>query len=400
MLRACTVDLSTTAATACTWAVLGMFLLALAPSRLSADGPESPNAAEAVSSPGFAYDPEKEEGPHPQSDFEWWYHFGFFKRKGAERFEYSFVSSFQRSKAGRYLFYNLSELTTGRNRHFAFVDRSLLGRDDQPADNDSPGLGKRLANWLQDTLSPLPEGHEFLPPSAPPPEPAKSALWLDYGDHCFQKEKASYRNVYKNPEYSLELTLRRLGPALPVLGTGLTGLHRPEDQHYYSYPRMSALGRLRLGRDEADVEGEFWYDHQWGKIVSSVPMKWCWWGLRLKDGRNLSLFFLQDGKTGETVQRGLTVQHPDAKTEVFRDVEFLPGRPWTSPHDRTYHLDWEVRVRPIDMTLRLRAHAEDHEIPVLLYQWIWEGPCLAEVALPGAEAVKGSGFQEMIGQDQ
>ena len=75
----------------------------------------------------FAFDPEKEEGPHPDSDFEWWYHFGFLKQPGATEFEYSFVSSFQRNKAGRYLFYNLANLKTGEHQRVAVLDRSLLG---------------------------------------------------------------------------------------------------------------------------------------------------------------------------------------------------------------------------------------------------------------------------------
>jgi predicted secreted hydrolase len=59
---------------------------------------------------GFAYDPEAEEGPHPKSDFEWWYHFGFLKQEDAPKYEYSVVSSFQRNAKGRDLFYNLCDL--------------------------------------------------------------------------------------------------------------------------------------------------------------------------------------------------------------------------------------------------------------------------------------------------
>ncbi len=359
---------------------------------------------------GFAYDPEQEEGPHADSDFEWWYHFGFLKRTGAPKYEYSFVSSFQRNKSGRYLFYNLSDLTTGKNLHYAIVDRSLFGATDKPAANQAQGdgakpprepagLGRRLTHWLQDVLPLLPEGHKFMAPAGPPAEPPKSDLWLDYDGHHLQKDGATYRAVYKNPDFVLDLVLQRAGPALPVLGTGLTGLHSPEDQHYYTYPRMSARGQLRLGQEqETSVEGSFWYDHQWGKVVTKVPMKWCWWGLRLKDGRNLSLFFLQDSRSGDTVQKGLTLHYPDGKTEVYRDVVFTPGRSWKSPRGRTYRLEWQIEAREIGMTIQIRTHTDDHELPVLLYGRIWEGPCLAEVSVRGGQIAKGSGFQEMIGQ--
>jgi len=358
---------------------------------------------------GFAYDPQKEEGPHPESDFEWWYHFGFLKTKGADRFEYSFVSSFQRNKKGRYLFYNLSDLATGENRHCAFVDRSLFDLDDKPDSSQaagerplgkaaSPGIGKRLARWLQDALPLLPEGHEFMAPPDPSATPPKSELWLCYGENRFLKEDSSYRAVYKNKQFSLDLTLRRQGPPLPVLGTGLTGLHKPEDQYYYTYPRLPAVGQLRIGKDARNVEGQFWYDHQWGKIVTKTPMKWCWWGLRLKDGRNLSIFRLQEPIKGETVQQGITVHHPDGKTEVYKDVTFVPGRTWKSPHRRKYVVEWEIKSPRPAVTIQVRPHFDNHELPVLLYGWIWEGPCLAELSVPGGETVKGSGFQELIGQ--
>lgn len=359
--------------------------------------------------PVFAYDPEHEEGPHPDADFEWWYHFGFLKRTGAVKFEYSFVSSFQRNKSGRYLFYNLSDLTTGKNLHYGLSDRSLFGVTDKAAGaqaqdggdkpRESEGLGQRLARWLQDNLPVLPEGHKFMSSPGPAAEPAKSELWLDCDDHCFHKDGSAYRAVYKHPDFCLDLTLQRAGPALPVLGTGLTGLAKAEDQHYYTYPRMPARGLLHVGKEsEVPVEGSFWYDHQWGKVVTKVPMRWCWWGLRLEDGRNLSLFFLQDSGSGKTVQKGLTVQNPDGRIEVDRDLAFTPGRSWKSPHGRIYNVEWQVEARETKLTIHIRAHTDDQEIPVLLYRWIWEGPCLAEVRSPGGQSVKGSGFQEMIGQ--
>ena len=358
---------------------------------------------------GFAYDPEKEEGPHPESDFEWWYHFGFLKREGAAAFEYSFVSSFQRNTMGRYLFYNLCDLTTGQNRHCAFVDRSLLGlgekRKSRPPTADRPAApgessttGARRLDWLTDALVSLPEGHEFMMPSEPLADPPKSELWLHYGENRLLKEDSAYRAVYKNQHFLLDLTLRRQGAPMPGLGTGLTGLNKPEDQHYYTYPRLPAVGRLRIGKDELRVEGLFWYDHQWGKVVTKKPMTWCWWGLRLRDGRNLSIFRLQEPIKGETVQKGITLHHSDGKTEVSRDVTFTPGRSWKSPHGRKYFVEWEIKSPERDMTIRVRPHFDNHELPVLLYGWIWEGPCLAEVTVAGGKPVQGSGFQEMIGQ--
>ncbi len=357
---------------------------------------------------GFAYDPQMEEGPHPESDFEWWYHFGFLRRKGAPEFEYSFVSSFQRNKSGRYLFYNLSKLDADETSHHGLVDRSLLGLTARPETpqaetgteqpSEGPGILRRLAYWIQDALPLLPERHEFLPPSNLPPPSCRSELSLVYGDNRLEKVGNAYELVYHNSDFVLELTLRAVAPPMPMLGTGLTGLHKPEDQYYYTYPRMSATGLLRRGEEQWEMEGDFWYDHQWGKVVSTVPKTWGWWGLRLRDGRNLAVFFLRDGQSGDIVQQGLTLHHPDGRTEVYRDVTFKPLRDWNSPHGRRYAVEWQIEARELNMTIRIRPYSDNHELPVLLYGRIWEGPCRAEIIVPGEPTVQASGFQELIGE--
>lgn len=324
---------------------------------------------------GFAFDPAKEEGPHPDSDFEWWYHFGFLKQPGATEFEYSFVSSFQRNKTGRYLFYNLANLKTGEHQHVAVLDRSLLG------------------GW------PIPpKGHRFLKP----PDQAKSSshapLSLRYDAHEFCKEGAAYRAAYRNDDFVLELKLQPQGPALPVCGTGLTGVEKPEDQHYYSYPRLAAEALLRKNETEQTFEGIFWYDHQWGKTTAGMLMKWCWWGLQLDDGRNLNIIFLQNMRTNETVQTAITAQAADGQVRVSRVLTCSPKRDWISPAKRKYAVEWEIRAPELGWTILTRPWQDDHELPVLLYGQIWEGPCYVELRTAEGQVVKGRGFQEMIGQ--
>ena len=364
-------------------AVMGVLVLACAyvPRCPQASGQESPAPRAVDPQPidllpvGFAYDPEKEEGPHPESDFEWWYHFGFLRRPGAADYEYAFVSSFQRNKIGRYLFYNLSELKTGKSLHHAVVDKSLLG------------------GWPF-----LPEGHQFMVPADPSAESPKSELWLRYGDNRLHKEDSSYSVSYQNKQFFLDLTLRKDGMPLPVGGTGLTGIEKPEDQHYYSYPRLPAFAHLRKDGQDIRLEGTVWYDHQWGKVATGKLMKWCWWGLRLDNGENLSIFFLQDMKTNATVQKALTLQHANGKTEVFHDVTFEPKRSWKSPRGKTYSVEWDIRLPTIKLAIRIRPLTDEQEIPVLLYGQIWEGPCTVEVTDQAGRDTKGWGFQEMIGQ--
>ena len=353
-----------------------LFWLGALPIRFAFDQRTQSQNAREMESPRFAYDPQAEEGPHPESDFEWWYHFGFLKQKGSLEYEYSFVSSFQRNPKGRYLFYNLCDLRTGKTQHCALVDKSLLG-------------GWRFL---------LPPGHEFMAEPEETDERPQREPWLFYGENRLLKREGSYQARFKNEDYQLELTLRCAGPPMPVLGTGLTGLAKPEDQHYYSYPRMSARGHLTTEDQTAEVAGAFWYDHQWGITSSKTLMKWCWWGLQLDNNKNLGLFFLQDMRTGETVQQGLTLHHADGTTDVCRAVAFTPKRKWESPKKITYIVEWEVEAAELDLKLRIRPFTDNHEIPALLYGRIWEGPCNVEARFRDGPVVGGRGFQELIGQ--
>ena len=324
---------------------------------------------------GFAFDPEKEEGPHPDSDFEWWYQFGFLKQPGATEFKYSFVASFQRNKAGRYLFYNLAELKTGEHQRVAILDRSLLGGWPFP-----------------------PQGHGFLKPPDTAATTSPSALSLRYDDNEFCKVETGYRAAFKNEDFALELMFRPQGPALPVCGTGLTGVEKPEDQHYYSYPRVAAEGNLRRHGAAEELQGTFWYDHQWGKTAAGSLMKWCWWGLQLDDGRNLNIIFLQNMRTSETVQTAVTMQTADGQVKVSRVLACSPKRYWRSPAKKKYAVEWEIRAPELGLTIHTRPWQDNHELPVLLYGQIWEGPCSVDLLAAGGLAVKGRGFQEMIGQ--
>ena len=118
----------------------------------------------------------------------------------------------------------------------------------------------------------------------------------------------------------------------------------------------------------------------------------------MDDGRNLSISFLQNSRTGKTVQKGLTLQHPNGRIEVCKDMSFGAKRSWKSPRGIAYSVEWEIKSTEPELAMRIRPRTDDHEIPVLLYGQIWEGPCTVEVRGKQGRKVRGIGFQELIGQ--
>ena len=327
---------------------------------------------------GIAYDPEKEEGPHKNVSSEWWYHFGFLKEKGAEEWQYSFISSFQRA-AMNVMFYTLTDLKTGERSHHGVLDKP-------------PGWGDR----------PLPEGHKFTVAPDPPCEPAESEIWFCYGNNRIQRQGDLYKLSYENEDYTMDLTLERQGPVLPVNGNGMQGMIEQTDSYYYTYPRVSGEATIIRDGKKTELVGDFWYDHQWAfkRDRAKTPIravKWVWLGLKLDNGENLSLFYLAFSDTNEKFLWGLTRHFPDGRTEFYKDVTFTPKREWTSPRNRVYNVKWQIEVPEIGLVLDAEAYGDDHELANFAGGMMWEGPCKAKVSYKDAPKTEGLGFLEMMG---
>lgn len=329
--------------------------------------------------PGFVYDPQKEEGPHEDATFEWWYHFGFFKQEGAEDYEYSFISSFQRwNRPGtdgpiRIMFYNLANLKTGERGHYGAME-------------SRPGMTEGM----------LPEGQKFITDPDPPCGEPESEIWECYGNNSIKKVgDGRYQLSYENDEFTMKVLLENQGPPLPVNGNGLQGMVEKLDQHYYTYPRLS--GDVTITRNGVDTAyaGTFWYDHQFGAPKHQKRMRWVFLGLQLDNGENLSLFILRNSRTNEKELWGFTRHFPDGKVEFYKDVTFTPKREWKSPADKLYDVEWTIDVASLGLVLDVEAWGDDHELPGPGGGHLWEGPCKVKVTYKDGSTTTGIGFLEM-----
>ena len=97
-------------------------------------------------------------------------------------------------------------------------------------------------------------------------------------------------------------------------------------------PRCAATGSLTLDGERLAVEGEAWFDHQWGDFISIGGGGWDWFAVNLDDGTDLTLSLVRDADGayplvyGTLVARDGTVRHLDR--DAFT-VE-VTGH-WTSP---------------------------------------------------------------------
>ena len=84
---------------------------------------------------------------------------------------------------------------------------------------------------------------------------------------------------------------------------------------------MSAAGSVTLDGRTMTVDGEAWFDHQWGDFISVGGGGWDWFAVNLADGSDLTLSLVRDRSGTNALVYG-----------TYVDAE---GRPSTCPPTRS-----------------------------------------------------------------
>ena len=200
------------------------------------------------------------------------------------------------------------------------------------------------------------------------------------------------------PEYGIDLRLDR---GKPIIAQGDRGLSRKSDgaaSYYYSAPRMPTAGRVRVRDTEYEVQGESWWDREWGSgTLAPDQVGWDWFALQLDGGRELMVYRLRrkDGSTdpysaGKWIGAGgraLPLGASDFAIEV-RDH-------WKSARtDTVYPSRWRIRVPALDAALDLVPRLPDQELPLSIRYW--EGAVSVTGTVSG-EPAAGLGYVELTG---
>ena len=119
---------------------------------------------------------------------------------------------------------------------------------------------------------------------------------------------------------------------------------------------MNASGTIAAGGDDAliPVEGEAWFDHQWGDFIAVGGGGWDWFAVNLDDGTDLTLSLVRDADGSYP----LDLRHARAARRLVR----APAARGVHRHaarrvdERAHRRDLPVRLG-ID---RARRGARDH----------------------------------------
>lgn len=175
------------------------------------------------------------------------------------------------------------------------------------------------------------------------------------------------------------------------------------DSYYYSRTRLGASGRLRAGEQWLNVEGEAWYDHQWGNFVVAAVGGWDWFSVQLDDGTELMLSLLRDAEGASSGVFGTSVDAAGRSTDLPAEAIAVTAlESWESPHTGArYPSGWQVRLaaRPeLELEraeLWLRPVLRDQELAFDRMPY-WEGA--VEVSgRRGDRVVAGQGYVELTG---
>ncbi len=175
--------------------------------------------------------------------------------------------------------------------------------------------------------------------------------------------------------------------------------------HYTSFTRLRASGSVVVGRDELEVRGLAWMDHEFfSHNLAENQAGWDWMSIQLDDGSDLMLYGMRgvDGRHDRFTGGTLVNLDGSQRHLMADDLRLIPGRLWRSGETgAAYPVEWRVEIPGLGLDLDVE--------PLLDAQEIVSGSGLTPVYWEGAvryggvrrgEPVKGQGYLEMTGYDR
>jgi predicted secreted hydrolase len=312
----------------------------------------------------------RDDGPHDRLT-EWWYYTGHLRaygQSGVRSLGFEFVifraerGSFPTSWASHLA---ITDETGGR---FHYAQRQEIG----PAVDRSP----RSANGT-------PRGFDLVLTGSDPTDPATAGRppWRMTGaggrDHLQAALSPSEAAQAGLPALTLGLSLESRKPPAMHDGDGWIDFGPAGGSYYYSRTSMGARGALTLDGLTYSVEGDAWFDHQWGDFISVGGGGWDWYAVNLEDGTDLTLSLVRDADGSYPLVYG-TLVDPAGRTRHLDGSAFtvIPTGRWTSPTTgATYPAGWLVSIPGERLDIRLQPTVADQELDTRATTGVvyWEG---------------------------
>lgn len=363
--------------------MLALLLLFCLPAGSTSAQPLAEKKAEgfAVPQPGRKFEFPRDHGSHPEFKIEWWYITGHLYAGKGRRFGFQ-ATFFRQASRGQGPEHPLFQHSQMYLAHMALLDvatgrfwhQERLNRGGWDAGAAVQTLDVRNGNWRLNLK-----------------EEAGESMVLT-------------GTVAAAAKFDLELA-----PVKPLVFFGKDGVSRKADgetaaSHYLTFPRLAVKGHLQLDKEELEVHGEAWMDHE----ISSSQLApdqagWDWAAIQLKDGREVMVYRMR--RKDGTMDHHSTLAWIDAQgqvTQVGPDrFNWTERGRWKSPltqADYPIHVEVGTADPATGQPLRLRlvplAEAQE-QTGAMGGTAYWEGACRVVDAASGEEV--GSAFLELAG---
>jgi predicted secreted hydrolase len=198
-----------------------------------------------------------------------------------------------------------------------------------------------------------------------------------------------------------------VSPAEPLVLEGINGLSQKSSgagnaSYYYSFPRLTTSGRLRLADKTYDVSGLSWFDHEFStSSLGKDEVGWDWFCIQLGNNREIMLYALRDKSGAIDPSSEGTWINADGTSERLMPGSFTIAKQgtWTSPHSgATYPAGWHVLIPGHHADLTVAPAMADQELNLTKMGKLsyWEGACNITGRVDDAD-VKGVGYTELTG---
>jgi predicted secreted hydrolase len=170
--------------------------------------------------------------------------------------------------------------------------------------------------------------------------------------------------------------------------------------YYYSRTSMAADGILTLDDRTYRVEGDAWFDHQWGDFISVGGGGWDWFAVNLDDGTDLTLSLVRNADGTYPLIYGTLVDAAGATRHLDRDAFQLEVTDrWTSPTTGAdYPAGWTITIPSEELTIALAPTVADQELDTRATTGVvyWEGSQVVRAERAG-EPLGGKAYVELTG---
>lgn len=329
-----------------------------------------------------------DDAPHHRLT-EWWYYTGHLRTADGQRLGFEQVVF--RAERGGFPVSWASHLaiTDETGNAFHYAQRAEIG----------PQVDQGSASGAADGFNLVVSGFDIANPTQ-----ALGTPWVMTGADGTDTlaAQASGAEVGGDPitTFGLALQLRAVKPAALHDRDGYIDFGAAGGSYYYSRTTMDARGTVTLGNRTLDVEGDAWFDHQWGDFISVGGGGWDWFAVNLDDGTDLTLSLVRAADGSYPLVYGTLVDAQGATTHLGPgDFTVTVTGHWTSPRTgAVYPAGWTLALPGQGLEVQLTPAVAQQELDTRATTGVvyWEGSQRVTATRAGA-TLGGQAYVELTG---